>query len=351
MDEVSGMSVTMKELTRQLQAEGPNGLYILLGDDLFARERAIRSVEWALAGEAGLASEEAPDGSPPHLDRSVIHADEAGADGVAIAVGSSSLFGDKRLVVVRGFEKLAASEQDTLVPLLANLPQAVVVIVTAQSLDGRRKATKALQKAARIFTFSLPKGAALTRWVVDHARTVGVQLTSRSAEVLLELVPPEPQMIHTEIEKIALYAAGQKVDERMVREVASIAVPYAAERLIFRLTELIVAKETRKALAALHDLLAVGEVPLVILTMIGRQYRLLSAACGLSPVEAKQRLMQTFRLPPFIAEQIVAQARSVGVAAIAAGLRRILAADEAIKKSQEPRLTLEALVVALCLQR
>lgn len=354
------MSAALNQLRQQLASADPDGLYILLGDDTFAKEAALRAIEAALAGRAGHEDDgsagTSPDGveaarhlrhGTPDLDRTAVHADEVGVDALAVAVGSSSLFGDKRLVVIRSFEKLSAAEQDKLVPIVTVPPPGVVVIVVAVALDGRRKATKALQSAGRAITFALPQGEALSRWVIDHARTLGLDLPGPAAAALLELVPPEPQMIHTELEKLALYAAGERPDAQTVRRVASIAVPHAAERLIFRLTDLIVEGNTQPALTALHDLLAVGEVPLIILTMIGRQYRLIAAACGVSPGEAKQHLTRTFRVPPFVADQIVRQARAMGGAKAEAGLRRVLSADEAMKKSQDLRLTLETLVVAL----
>lgn len=307
---------------------------MLLGNDGFARAAAVRSIEEALGGGE-------------NLDRTVVRAEEVGVDSIAVAVGSSSLFGEPRLVVVRDFERLAAADQARLVPLLSAPASGLVVIVTAGALDGRRNATKALTAAGRVFTFTLPEGQALTRWVIDHARTLGLDMPTSAVDTLLELVPPEPQMLHTELEKLALYTAGAPADATAVREVASLAVPFAAERLIFQLTEFIVNGQTQPALAALHDLLSVGEVPLVVLTMIGRQYRLLSAAVGVDGAQAKHNLTRVFRLPPFIADRTARQARALGAPAIEAGLRRVLAADEGMKKSQEPRLALETLVVAL----
>lgn len=325
---------SLAQLQQRLKSGTTDGLYILLGEDTFAREAAVRAIEEALGGGAD-------------LDRTMLRADEAGADTIAVAVGSSSLFGERRLVIVRDFERLAAAEQDRLVPLLAAPAPGLVVLVIAASLDGRRRSTKALMKAGHAFTFALPQGQALVQWTVRHARNLGLDMHPSAVDALLEVVPPEPMMIATELEKLALYTAGASADEAAVREVASLAVPFAAEKLIFRLTELVVQGETKQALAALHDMLSVGEVPLVILTMIGRQYRILAAALDANPMEAKQNLTRLFRQPPFVADQTIRQARALGATAIEHGLRRVLAADEAMKKSQDPRLALEALVVAL----
>lgn len=324
----------MGRLQQHLRSGEPEGLYVLVGEDTFAREAALQAIEAAA-------------GDPADMDRTLLRADEAGVDAVAVAVGSSSLFGGRRLVVVRDFDRLAAPEQEKLVPLLGAPAPGLIVVVSARSLDGRRKATKSLTAAGHSFNFPVPEGEALHRWVVAHAKTLGVDMSRAAVAALLELVPPEPQMIHTELEKLALFSGGAPVTPAAVKEVASIAVPFAAEKLIFQFTELVVEGKTEAALAALHDMLSVGQIPLVVLTMIGRQYRILATASDPDPGAAKQNLMRLFRQPPFIADQSIRKARAVGRDAIEAGLRRVLAMDEAMKKSQDPRLALEALVVAL----
>lgn len=325
---------TFSHLEQQLKSGLAPGLYVLLGDDDFAREAALAAMERSLTGDGD-------------VDRTMVRADEAGVDHIAVAVGSSSLFGDRRLIVVRDVDKLAAAEQERLVPILSGSAPGLVVVVVAKALDGRRQATKALLKAAHVYRFPLPQGPGLVQWTLGHARALGVRLSRPALDTLLALVPPEPQMIHTELEKLALYAGGATVDPTMVQEVASMAVPFAAEHLIFRLTELIVDGRVQEALAALHDLLAVGKVPLVILTMIGRQYRILATALDPDPAAATAHLRQFFKTPPSRTGAVRRRALALGAPAIERALRHVLAADDALKKSQDPRLVLETLVVAL----
>lgn len=329
------MSDTIADLKRRLGSGAPEGLFVLLGDDELAREEACGLIEAALMEMDGGG------------DRTVVYGDEADADEIAVVTGTGSLFGNRRLVIVRRYDGMPAAAQERLLPLLTNLPAGVCVVLTAKSLDRRLKVTKTLLSAAGVWQFSLPNAAELPRWVANRAAAAGIRLSGPASQALIELVGTNPLALHTELEKLAVYAKDEAITPDTVREVASIAIPHAAEGAIFQLVEAVADGKPAQALVVLRDLLSVGEVPLIILTLIGRQYRLILTACGLPPNAPRSVLARTLGMPPFAAQRVAAQARTIGPAGAAAGLRRVLQADIAIKKGLEPRLVLETLVVAL----
>src|SRR5690606_19683807 len=240
----------------------PEGLFLLLGDDVWAREEALRRIEAALRE------------LDPALDRTVVYGDEANPDELAVSLGTGSLFGSRRLVIVRRCEALPAAAY-------VRLPASVCAVLAGTALDGRMKAAKALLEAASAWEFALPGAADMPRWVAERAAALGVRLAGSAGQTLLDMVGTDPMTLQTELEKLALYADGRTVTPETVREVASIAIPHAAEGAIFQLVEAVAEGRPAAALSVLHDLLSVGEAPLVILSLIGRQYRLILAACGL----------------------------------------------------------------------
>lgn len=330
------MGRTTADLERHLQKDGPDGLYLLLGEDELTRGEACRLIEAALANADD-------DG----CDRTVLYGDEADPDDIAVAAGTGSLFGHRRLIIVRRFERLSSGAQQQLLPLLTNLPAGVCVVLIADGLDRRLKTTKSLLAAARHWQFDLPKSSELPGWIARRAAALGMRLSGPAIQALLQLVGSDPQTLQTELEKLAVYAGEESVEPDTVRGVASVAIPHAAEGAIFSLVESVADGKPSVALSTLGDLLSVGEAPLVILSMIGRQYRLIMTACGVAPNTPRHALAGVLGVPPFAAERLVRQARAIGVDGAANGLRRVLQADKAIKKGLEPRLVLETLVVAL----
>jgi len=329
------MAATLADFERHLAGRAPEGLFLLLGDDVWAREEALRRIEAALRE------------LDPALDRTVVYGDEANPDELAVSLGTGSLFGSRRLVIVRRCEALPAAAYERLLPLLLRLPASVCAVLAGTALDGRMKAAKALLEAASAWEFALPGAADMPRWVAERAAALGVRLAGSAGQTLLDMVGTDPMTLQTELEKLALYADGRTVTPETVREVASIAIPHAAEGAIFQLVEAVAEGRPVAALSVLHDLLSVGEAPLVILSLIGRQYRLILAACGLPAGTPRAVAARELGIPPAPAQRVLAQARAIGVQGAVRGLRRVLQADMAIKKGLEPRLVLETLVVAL----
>lgn len=324
----------LTQLHKDLRTGPRSGLYLLVGEDAFTRERACRLIEEAL------------NRSDPGLDRTVAYGDEATAEAIMGAIGTGSLFGDARLVVVRGFDRLGAAAQDQLVPLLTRLPAGVTVVLLAAALDRRRKAMQELVKAARVVACDPPPQGALPQWVLQRARALGLNLEPAAVPALLASAGPDPQTLYTELEKLAAYAGSDPVDAAVVEQVASVAIPHAAEYAIFRFADAVAEGRTQDALALLRDLLAVGQPPLYILTMLARQYRLILLAhdASLSGPELAARLGVK---SPYAAQKAARQAARVGAAPARAALHRILQADREIKTGRDPRLVLETLVVAL----
>lgn len=329
------MAHLLADLEKQLTGRVPEGLFLVLGDDEWAREEALRRIEAALgAVDAG-------------YERTVVYGDEASTDEIAVAAGTGSLFGGRRLVVVRRCDALSAAAYERLRPLLTRLPSGVCVVLTGKALDRGVRANKELFSAGNVWEFALPSAAEMPRWVAGRAAATGVRLAGAAGQALIDMVGTNPMTLQTELEKLATYAGAEPVTPEKVRELASIAIPHAAEGAIFRLVDAVADGKPAAALSILHDLLAVGEAPLVILSLIGRRYRLILKASGLPPGTSRAAAARQLGISPLSAQRVLAQARTLGERGAANGLRRVLHADVAIKKGLEPRLVLETLVVAL----
>jgi len=182
----------LAQLGKALKAGLVAGLYLLVGEDVFTREQACRMIAEAAAALA-----------PGGLERTVLYGDEATPELIMTAIGTGSLFGDQRLVVVRGFDRLPAAGQDQLVPLLTNLPAGVTAVLICAALDRKRKAMQALIRAARLVACDPPQQGALPQWIIQRARELGFAIQPEAVQVLLELAGSDLQALYTELEKLA----------------------------------------------------------------------------------------------------------------------------------------------------
>jgi DNA polymerase-3 subunit delta len=150
-----------------------------------------------------------------------------------------------------------------------------------------------------------------------------------------------------ELIKLADYAAGGKeVNSADVRRL----VPATRTASVFELVDALGSGNMPAAGKLMQHVLDVdGEHPLRLLTMIGRQYRLLIQAkalqaAGLKPPE----IAKSLNVADWTAPKLLAQAAKHSFARLQRAMECVLAADEAIKTGQmEDREAMDLLLAEL----
>ncbi len=214
------------------------------------------------------------------------------------------------------------------------------------------------------------------RWAVRMAEAGGVRLEENAARELVDALGVDMLAVASETEKLMLFAtsglAGQQVSESAgsrVRELAasgdapviSVAdveqmVAAAKQRNVYELTDAISAKDAPRALALLGGLLnasdgedaAIGHIFTLAKTF--RQMLVLNEKQVRDQRGMWAVLWPGFRVAPFAADQLIAQARRYkDRGELTRGLRWIAKADLELRSSPaSKRLVMERLVMRLC---
>jgi DNA polymerase-3 subunit delta len=186
---------------------------------------------------------------------------------------------------------------------------------------------------ARILTCARPKKADLPAWIRTRAKQHHVKLDVMAIADLAEFVGDDLRQLDQELSKLADYAAGGKeVSSADVRRL----VPATRTASVFDLVDALGAGNMATAGKLMQHALDVdGEHPLRLLTMIGRQYRLLIQvkalqAAGVKPPE----IARTLNAADWTVPKLLAQAGKHSFARLQRAMERVLAADEAIKTGQ-----------------
>lgn len=155
----------------------------------------------------------------------------------------------------------------------------VVLTVSAEKLDERKKVVKQLKQQAAVLSFQALGPAELHQWLTKKAGAWNVRLEEQAAELLLRRVGGSCGTLASEIEKLALYVGrGNTVDERAVEALTV----RTTEQNVFQLVEEIARLQPDRALTILHDLLKEKEEPIKLLMLIARQFRMMLGAKELS---------------------------------------------------------------------
>ncbi|MCH9012478.1 MAG: DNA polymerase III subunit delta, partial [Proteobacteria bacterium] len=146
-----------------------------------------------------------------------------------------------------------------------------------------------------------------------------------------------------ELEKLSLYAAGERIEESHVTEL----VQQAREANVFAAVDAMVDGRQEVALRLLHQLRQDGRDTFYIIAMVERQLRLLALARDSMDKGVPQReLGSKLGVSQFVLRKTVDQARRHSWKDIVWRYQQLLEADLAIKEGRlDPDLALELLAV------
>lgn len=145
----------------------------------------------------------------------------AGTDAVA-ACNSLGLFGagGANLVVVEGVERWKADDADAVASYLADPSPDSVLALIAEGALKHAALVAACEEAGRVLSYDVPKAKDASGWVRSEFERLGVRADADAARALVEIVGNDVLELETEIDKLAIWAAGEPVGRREVELLA-----------------------------------------------------------------------------------------------------------------------------------
>ena len=336
-------------------------LYILYGADSFSRSEALRALKRELDTDGSLESNTAE-----------FDAGQAAPAEVIAACDTVPFLGGQRLVVLEGALSQApasgrrrrsrptsrpqgerapgegeadAAEQGpwrALVEYAARIPETTtLVLVDGGSVD--ESFLKALEPFATVERFSLPGPKEVKGWVHARARARGLQIDGRACSMIAELIGNDTGMIASEIEKLATYAAGERITESDVKAL----VPDLRDREGYYLADAVADGKAAQATKLLHEMLRKGKHhPGALLATIENRYRRLAVAREMINAGATgTQVGSTLRMSGYGVERLLEQASRISMERVRWALDRIAQSDQDVKEGRlDEKLSLELLV-------
>jgi len=156
--------------------------------------------------------------------------DETGRDFLAQA-RSYPFLAEKRVVVVRRFDKLSLRDRDeaAFFEYLREPAPTTVLVLVATRIDRRTSVAKALDRAVKNVSAESLREAALPGWVRARFEARGLAVSEDATKTLVELAGPSLLDLANEIEKLrARYPQATRIE---VAQVESTAGHYRAEEI------------------------------------------------------------------------------------------------------------------------
>jgi len=324
------------ELERNIKGGQLEPLYLLLGCETFLRDSAARQLsEAALSGT--LLRE--------FNEFSVSLLTDSANEAIA-AAEQLPMMSDRRVIRIRHFSKLREADEEVLIRYLNNpCPSSVVIFIT-DDLHKGKKLSKVLMEKCVVVDFPSLKDSEARAWAKSQVKALKGTIDDLALSQLISLVGTDVQMLHSELDKLSAAAIETGA---ITRELVEALVGRSRELSNFDLGDQLIAGDRRRALHTLCYLLDNEVPPVMLLGLIAGNYHRLAVAKELLNRGSRE---EVFRMvPSFKRNEFMAAIQKSSSERLAEGIRKIAAADLAIKTSQAtPRLQLEFLVCELARQ-
>ena len=303
-------------------------VYLLLGDD---EERKSRGVEKLRAGRTVEA-----------YDASAI-----GPETLVSACNSFSLFGEGPFVVLKDLDAWNAAQKAVIVDYLEDPSPGSELILLGKKLGARERLLTAVKNSGEVHAFEQQTGKALVRWVVGHAKKLGLDLPEDVAEDLTHRCSGDKMRLLQETEKLVLYVG----DGTATHDDVAALCPPDVQSNIFAFVDSLAAEKRDKALRLLEDLIANGEPPLRLTFMIRRQFQLVARARAL--IERgipRKEIASLLKVPPFVARKLEEQGRELDEEDLERALAQVQDLESGLKGGSDlsDELQVELTVLGLC---
>jgi DNA polymerase-3 subunit delta len=340
-----------QQLVKALKKAKPASLYLVAGEESVLVDRAL-----ALITERVLAEAQAQDFSLTRLDGKTTSAAE-----VEAAARTASLFGGRRLVVLREAQALSPAEIKKLRGYLEKPVESTTLVLVvrgagagsksprlAKAAETARKLKKAVEKGKGVYVdCPRPKPRDLPRLAEGVLGEYGLRASRDGLYALVEAVGEDLTALIQGAEKLALYMGNQ--GELGAQDVAEV-VADTRSQSVFALTDAVAEGATNRALRVLNNMIRDGESPLVVVGHLSRHFRNLSRVQAL---ERKRESVESIRsdlgLHPFVVKKCLLQLKRFTPQALSKHLSTIAECDLRLKRGRLPdSLALEKLVISLC---
>lgn len=204
---------------------------------------------------------------------------------------------------------------------------------------------KAYEKAGcELHLLPTPQKGALIAWVAARCKALKLEVDKDVPKILADIFPDDVASIAGELEKLSVLEV--RLDAATVTRIVNSAPPTT----MFAVTDALVMRKPVEAWSHLERLLNMGEDPFKLLGGLQGHYALIARAFAL---KAKDEMVQardaakTLSVHEFRAQKALEAVRKYDEPRVRRELEQLLAADIGMKSGNDPRLTLERLVLEL----
>ncbi len=306
-------------------------VYLLYGEESYLKRQYKHDLQNALVAEGDTMNSTRFDGK------------NISVSGLMDVAETMPFFAEHRVILVEnsGFFKKG---QDELAEYLPKTPSTTFFIFVEDEVDKRTKLYKSVKKCGRILELKELKEPELQQWILGRLKKENKNITRNAMQLFLSKTGTDMEIISNELENLLSYCLD--TDVITVEEVNAVCFSHMTVQ-VFDMIDAIAARKAEKAISLYYEMLEQRQPPLLILSLLSRQFRILLTMKDLesSGMNASM-IINSAGIHPWAAKKALPQMAGFTQEQLKSALEECCETEEAIKTGQiADRLGVELLIV------
>ncbi len=194
---------------------------------------------------------------------------ESTSEEVLSSILSFPFVGEKRLTVVRRFDKMDRKHRLDIASHLSDVPESNVVCLVAGEIKPSDEPYKSIGTIGELLAFNRLRGPELSEYLIDTSKALGKELGTGAADLLVDMAGDSVGDLISEIEKLSLYVGDNKKIE--IDDISTV-VGKSRSFNIFELQRAIGQRDAKRAHEVAAKMLETGEKPVYINFMLAKYF-------------------------------------------------------------------------------
>jgi len=293
-------------------------IYVIAGQDVHLRAKAIRNLRHKLLGDDEGLGEVRMDGK--NADIKVV-LDE---------LRTLAFLADRKVVIIEDADKFISDNRDALEKYLEHPSPNGVLILVCDSWRKNTRLAKIVEKIGTVISAEILKEKDAVNWVMSQAKEIGKAITPACANELVSIVGTETGRLVNELEKLAIYVGDRKyINGPDIEALWGVTAMESA----FRMTDFMAEGKAKEAMETLQRVLETDKS--AEYTLVGAiSYslkRLLKARAMLESGLSQATIASTLKIYPGISERFFGQVRRLTIGKLQILLHELAKVDYANK--------------------
>lgn len=258
-----------------------------------------------------------------------------------------SMFQDKKIVIADNANMFTGSynkDSDSIQKYLANInPSTILIFIVHNSkIDNRKKITNLIKTKGKIqeFNNSIDAESFIKKALKDY------NISQKDIKLLIDRVGSNQLILKNEIDKITIY----KKDDKNISnsDIINLTVRNINND-IFKFIDNIIMKRREEAIQNYHDMILMGEEPIMIIIMLADQFRIMYQAKVLMMKGYSEKdIVDVIKIHPYRVKKAIQNGRNYTSSILLKNISRLADLDIGIKNgSLNKNLALELFLLKI----